>query len=136
MKNILHFQLLVLTLLLVSGFSADTNKETELTGVWVRKSDHLKIKVTEESPLQQQGFIIDEGKEKFPCDVSAFPIYKNISRIKENLWSCDFLVVTMGSCATAYEEGIIRLTKENEMEITCPGFDKKLYSKLKPRYEL
>jgi hypothetical protein len=41
----------------------------------------------------------------------------------------------MGSCTTDYEEGIIQLMKNGDMEITCPGFEKKIYTKLRPRYE-
>jgi hypothetical protein len=116
-------------------FPAFTPKETDLSGVWVRKSDELRIKVSEESSEKLHSFIIENGVEDFPCDVSTLPIYKNIVKVGKNLWSCDFLVVTMGSCKTDYEQGMIRLTSNEEMEITCPGFDKKIYYKLRPRYE-
>ena len=129
---------LVLSLLvLVTVSSAFTPVETndELVGVWVRKSDHLRIRVEPQQSETLYSFIVEEGTEKFPCDVDALPIYKNIRKAGQNLWYCDFLVVTMGSCTTEYEAGVIRLTKEGDIEITCPGFDKKYYSKLKPRLD-
>jgi hypothetical protein len=118
-----------------SSFMLMSGNDSELTGVWVRKSDNLRIQVTEQDASHYTSFIVAEGKEDFPCDVAALPIYKNIIKLRHNLWTCDFLVVTMGSCATDYEEGIIQITKNGEMEITCPGYEKKLYSKAKPRYE-
>lgn len=123
-----------LALIVLTSFTFPA-KEIELTGVWVRHGDHLRIKVEQEGRDRLFSFIIEEGSEKFPCAVSHLPIYKNIERKGKNLWTCDFLVVTMGSCATEYEAGIIRLTKEEHLEIICPGFDDKLYSRLKPRLE-
>jgi hypothetical protein len=119
--------------LLITSLASFT--ETNLAGVWIRKTDHLRIKVTEEASDGLLSFIIDNGTEKFPCEVGHLPIYKNIKPIGRNLWSCDFLVVTMGSCATDYEAGMIQLKKNGDMEITCPGFEKKIYSRLKPRYD-
>jgi hypothetical protein len=101
----------------------------------MRKGDKLLIEITKENEDQLYSHIVAEGIEKFPCDVASLPIYKNIMQRKENLWTCDFLVVTMGSCSTDYEEGIIRIVKSGDLEITCPGFDKKYYSRLKPRYD-
>jgi hypothetical protein len=120
------------------AFSLSSFRETtdpEIVGTWVRKSDNLRIKVSSQDEFTMQSFIVAEGDDKFPCDVSDMPIYKNIIKAGRNLWYCDFLVVTMGSCATTYESGIIQLTKLGELEITCPGFDKKIYSKVKPRLE-
>jgi hypothetical protein len=119
-----------------SGFITVPGKdEAEMLGVWIRKSDHLMIQVEQENQTQLSSHIVEEGTEKFPCNVSHLPIYKNITRIKGSLWKCDFLVVTMGSCSTDYEEGIIQMMKNGDMEITCPGFGKKIYTKLRPRYE-
>jgi hypothetical protein len=122
--------------ILLSGFTIlpDTD-ETEILGVWIRKGDHLMIQVEQENQVQLSSHIVEEGSEKFPCKVSHLPIYKNITRISGRLWKCDFLVVTMGSCTTDYEEGIIQIMKNGDMEITCPGFEKKVYTKLRPRYE-
>jgi hypothetical protein len=111
------------------------NGEEDLQGMWVRVTDELRIKVSEESSTSLQSFIVEEGAEAFPCEVSSIPIYKNIHRVSTNLWRCEFLVVTLGSCATDYEEGIIRINKDDQMEITCPGFEKRIYSRMKPRYE-
>lgn len=132
MRNL--FLSLLILVIAGSGFTSFENNE-ELVGVWVRKSDHLRIRVESQQPETLYSFIVEEGYEKFPCDVSALPIYKNIKKVGRNLWQCDFLVVTMGSCDTDYEAGMIRLTKEGDIEITCPGFDKKYYSKLKPRLD-
>jgi hypothetical protein len=111
-------------------------EDDQLTGVWVRVTDHLRIQMRVDDESQKlQSFIIAEGDEKFPCSVNDLPIYKNVSKIGRNLWQCDFLVVTIGSCKTDYEEGIIQLTSEGKMMITCPGFAKKVYTRLRPRYE-
>lgn len=135
MNRIILFCLFI-TGTILSGFTTLPGKdETEMLGVWIRKSDHLMIQMEQENQSQLSSRILEEGTEKFPCDVSHLPIYKNITRIKGSLWKCDFLVVTIRSCATDYEEGIIQLMKNGDMEITCPGFGKKIYTKLKPRYE-
>lgn len=115
--------------------SFNHTNESEIAGTWVRKSDNLRIKISSQDEFTMQSFITSEGNEKFPCDVSSMPIYKNIIKAGRNLWYCDFLVVTMGSCATTYESGIIQLMKNGDLEITCPGFDKKVYVKVKPRLE-
>ncbi len=41
----------------------------------------------------------------------------------------------MKSCHTDYEEGIIQIVASGDMEITCPGYEKKIYVKSNPRYE-
>jgi hypothetical protein len=127
---------LLATFIVLSGFAFIPGADdAELSGTWARKSDALRIQVSPEGDSRLASHIIAEGNEKFPCEVSHLPIYKNITRIGRNLWTCDFLVVTMGSCSTDYEEGIIQLMKNGDMEVTCPGFDKKIYTKQKPRYE-
>lgn len=115
--------------------SFNTPTEPEIIGTWVRKSDNLRINISPQNEHTFQSFITAEGDEKFPCKVSQMPIYKNIIKAGRNLWYCDFLVVTMGNCATDYESGIIQLMKNGELEITCPGFEKKIYTKAKPRLE-
>jgi len=101
-----------------------------IEGTWIRKDDNLKIRIDKENAL-----IIEEGNEKFPCDVSSMRIYKDIRQVKHNLWTCNFLVVTMGSCSTNYEAGEIFIDKAGELVIICPGFESKVYLKSKPRYE-
>ncbi len=128
-----RFTFLIVVSLLLSGYNTLENTN-DLQGIWVRVTDQLKISVKEDTPQRLNSFIVDEGKEKFPCAVADLPIYKNIVHVRGNLWSCDFLVVTMGSCSTGYEQGIIRLTDQDHMEINCPGFGKKTYAKQKPRY--
>jgi hypothetical protein len=136
MKNTSFFSFALVAIFTVfSGFVSLPGDKSELEGIWIRKSDNLRISVTEENKAHFTSYIVAEGKEEFPCDVTALPIYKNIVKLRNNLWTCDFLVVTMGSCATDYEEGIIRINENSDMEITCPGFGKKIYSKSKPRYE-
>ena len=125
----------MLSMILLSGFTFKHDKETDIKGVWIRVNDKLRIEVSEENKDILHSFIIAEGNEKFPCDVNGLPIYKNIVKAGRNLWRCDFLVVTLGSCSTEYEEGIIQITKQGIMQITCPGFEKKIYTKAKPRYE-
>jgi hypothetical protein len=132
MKNLAGIFFLFVAL---TAFAPPDDNTNDLQGVWIRRSDHLRIKVSEASTTQLQSFIIAEGDEKFPCDVSELPIYKNIVKVGRNLWTCDFLVVTMGSCHTAYEEGVIQIVKNGDMEITCPGYEKKIYVKSAPRYE-
>lgn len=132
MKNLAGIFLLFITLTAFAPFNDSPNA---LEGVWIRRSDHLRIKVSEVNTTQQQSFIIAEGDEKFPCNVSELPIYKNIVKVGKNLWTCDFLVVTMVSCHTDYEEGIIQIVANGDMEITCPGYEKKIYVKSNPRYE-
>ena len=130
------FLFVVLMPVLLSFEAPKLSDDVVLTGTWVRKSDNLRIQVSEQGDRPGlYSFIVAEGIEKFPCEVSDLPIYKNISKKGRNLWTCDFLVVTMGSCATEYEEGIVRLTREGNMEIICPGFDTKYYEKLRPRLE-
>ena len=119
----------------LTAFAPLDDHTSDLQGIWIRRSDHLRIKVSEVNTTQLQSFIIAEGDEKFPCAVSNLPIYKNIVKVGQNLWTCDFLVVTMGSCHTDYEEGVIQILKNGDMEITCPGYDKKIYTKSNPRYE-
>jgi hypothetical protein len=123
---------MIIFLLLVLPLGAF--KGEDLEGVWVRKSDHLRIEIRrDKSSADLLSLVVAEGDEKFPCDVSELPIYKNIKKVGRGLWTCDFLVVTMGSCATGYEEGVMRMM-HGELEITCPGFEKKYYTKLKARY--
>jgi hypothetical protein len=120
---------------MLSAFAPVSDEASDITGTWIRKTDHLRIKISERNSSLFESFIVAEGEEKFPCDVSKLPIYKNIVKVGRNLWTCDFLVVTMGSCATDYEEGIIQIVKNGDLEITCPGYEKKIYSKSNPRYD-
>jgi hypothetical protein len=115
-----------------SGISDGNN---DLRGAWVRVGDRLRIEVKDGTDERMQSFITLEGNEDFPCDVSDLAIYRDIHKVGKNLWRCEFLVVTIGSCSTDYEEGIIRLTESNRMEITCPGYDKRIYERSIPRYE-
>jgi hypothetical protein len=123
------------SILLFGNSERPAKEETGIVGIWVRVNDQLRIEVKEETKDQLHSFIVGEGTEKFPCDVSGLPIYKNIVKAGKNLWRCQFLVVTMGSCSTTYDEGMIKLTADEKMEITCPGFSKKVYWKGNPRYE-
>jgi hypothetical protein len=132
MKN--TFFALISLLLLASSFTLPVSDD-QLSGIWVRKTDQLRISVSGDVSDRLSSFIIDEGRDEFPCKVSHLPIYRNIQHVRGTLWTCEFLVVTMGSCSTDYEEGIIRLTDKGEMEITCPGFEKKIYTRIKPRYD-
>lgn len=132
MKTSVTYFLLII-FVIISGF-ASTDGEPEITGDWIRDADNLRIKITREDSEKLQSFIVQEGDEKFPCTVSHLPIYKNIVQVKEKVWTCDFLVVTMASCTTDYEEGFIQLQKNGTLEIICPGYEKKIYKKLKPRY--
>lgn len=125
---------LIVSFMFISGFTS-FDVEPDITGDWIREGDNLRIKITKEDSEKLRSFIVQEGNEKFPCTVSHLPIYKNIIQVKEKLWKCDFLVVTMGSCTTGYEEGFIQVLKNGAMEIICPGYEKKVYKKLKPRYE-
>lgn len=124
-----------LTFIVLTAFTPSVDNTKSIEGIWIRRSDHLRIKVSEVNTAQLESFIIAEGDEKFPCNVSDLPIYKNIVKVGRNLWTCDFLVVTMGSCHTDYEEGIIQVVANGDMEITCPGYEKKIYAKSNPRYE-
>jgi hypothetical protein len=132
-RTFTFFFTLLFLVLALSSFRETS--EPELAGTWIRKSDNLRIKISSQDEFTMESFITAEGDEKFPCEVSKMPIYKNIIKAGRNLWYCDFLVVTIGSCATTYESGIIQLMKSGELEITCPGFDKKIYFKAKPRLE-
>ena len=113
--------------LLMSYDSIERTKSIE--GTWIRKEDNLMVKIDNGNAA-----IIKEGDQKFPCDVTGLPIYKDIHKVKDNLWTCNFLVVTMGTCTTTYEAGEIFINKEQELVIICPGFSSKVYSKIKPRY--
>jgi hypothetical protein len=138
MKRSVISALLFVMVIFLSGFTTVNyrgEEESEIIGVWVRTSDKLMIQVSNENDTQLHSFIVKEGNEKFPCEVTHLPIYKDIVKISKKLWRCNFLVVTMGSCATNYEEGIIQILKNGDMEITCVGFEKKVYTKLKPRYD-
>jgi hypothetical protein len=108
----------------------DTAEEKSIDGTWVRKGDNLKIEIADDHAM-----IVVEGNEKFPCEVSDLFIYKNIRQVKPNQWSCLFLVVTMGSCRTEYQQGELFISKTGELVIICPGFASKVYSKARPRYE-
>jgi hypothetical protein len=119
----------------LSSFNLADGPTNVLEGVWIRKTDHLRIRINEVNDQTLESFILAEGDEKFPCDVTALPIYKNIMKVGRNLWTCDFLVVTMRNCSTDYEEGIIQVLKNGDLEITCPGYEKKIYSKSNPRYD-
>ncbi len=129
----LFFCTVFLAILVSTGFR---NRPADgIEGTWVRKTDGLKIRVSQQDENMLTSFIIEEGKEEFPCEVEHLPIYKNIVKLRGTIWNCDFLVVTMGSCSTDYEEGFIRLLANGEMEITCPGFEKKYYTRLNPRLD-
>ena len=133
--NASFLALSVIVLLTLCSTSLVRHEDSELEGNWVRTTDHLRMAVIEQDQSVLYSFITEDGDEKFPCNVKELPIYKNISRAGSNLWLCDFLVVTIGDCSTHYEEGSIRINKNDEMEINCPGFGRKVYSKVRPRYE-
>jgi hypothetical protein len=136
MKHMIHLPALIFTSLgLLCGLSFDYASENDLKGSWVRTDDKLRIEVKAQDQNSMYSFITAEGNEKFPCEVSTLPIYKNITPSGKNSWRCDFLVVAIERCTTAYEEGHIHITKKGEMEIICPGFAKKTYTRVKPRYE-
>lgn len=126
--------LIFFSLSISTGFR-DNSGAPGIEGTWVRKADGLKIRVSQQNEDMLTSFIIEEGKEDFPCEVEHLAIYKNIAKFRSNIWKCDFLVVTMGACTTDYEEGFIRLLSTGEMEITCPGFEKKFYTRLNPRLD-
>ncbi|HEY9048522.1 MAG TPA: hypothetical protein VIN08_21595 [Ohtaekwangia sp.] len=111
---------------LIMGFD---NKPESLEGTWIRKGDNLKIEIDNE-----HASIVQEGNKKFPCDIADLYIYKDIQKVKDNLWKCNFLVVTMGSCNTNYEAGEMFIDREGSLVIICPGFASKVYTKAKPRY--
>lgn len=113
---------------LMSYDTFDASKSIE--GTWTRKGDNLMITIE-----NGKASIVKEGNEKFPCDVSDLLIYKDIRQVEDNRWTCNFLVVTMGSCKTEYELGELFISKQDELVIICPGFASKIYSKIKPRYK-
>lgn len=116
--------------LVMTGFKTEP---ASLTGVWIRKEDGLVIEVKELTESTFVARIVQEGAEKFPCEVSDQPIYKNITKRKSD-WECDFLVVEINRCKSDYEKGSIRITRKGEMEVNCEGFGKKYYTKRLPRY--
>jgi len=133
MKNLrFHSKVfLVLSLAVIPFFMGfDTAEEESIEGTWVRKGDNLKIEIADDHAM-----IVVEGNEKFPCEVSDLFIYKDIRQLKRNQWSCRFLVVTMGSCRTEYQQGELFISKTGELVIICPGFASKVYSKARPRFE-
>ena len=113
--------------ILMSHRTVDSADSVE--GTWIRNGDNLKVAID-----HGNASIIDDGNSKFPCDVSAQLIYKDIRKVKDNHWTCNFLVVTMGSCATNYESGEIFIDREGHLVVICPGFTSKVYTKIKPRY--
>lgn len=123
---------LLLSLALVSGTSVELPQSIQ--GTWIRVEDQLRIEIKEHDANSLHSFIVAEGSEKFPCEVSELAIYKDIVRAGENRWNCQFLVVTIRSCATEYQTGAIRLTRSGHLEVNCPGFAKKIYARSKPRY--
>ena len=114
--------------ILMSHRTVDSADSVE--GTWIRNGDNLKVAID-----HGNASIIDDGNSKFPCDVSAQLIYKDIRKVKDNHWTCDFLVVTMGSCATNYESGEIFIDRAGHLVVICPGFTSKVYTKIKPRYD-
>jgi len=133
-KYLVLYSLLIISIFFMAAHSPELN-DPGIQGEWVRKSDNLRINIVLEKDNQLTSFIIAEGDKKFPCNVSGLPIYKTITKTKENHWTCDFLVVTIGVCSTDYEEGEIRVTKSGDLEVICPGFSKKIYKRVKkPRY--
>ena len=125
----LYFVILMGVSSLLMSHTTIERPET-LDGSWVRKVDNLRIRIDKEGAT-----IIEEGNLKFACDVSKYPIYKDIKKDKDNHWTCNFLVVTMGSCKTNYEAGEMFIDKEGDLVVICPGFLSKVYSKIKPRYD-
>ena len=112
------------------AMSFNTVKHSKsVEGTWVRKGDNLMVAIE-----NGQASILKEGNEKFPCEVSDLPIYKDIRQVESNRWTCNFLVVTMGSCKTEYQAGELFISKQDELVIICPGFASKVYLKIKPRY--
>lgn len=125
-----HLKRAILVLILSPFFLAFTPAEESIEGTWTRKTDHLRIEVQ-----KGQALIVQEGEEEFPCEVSALSIYKDIRQVKRNHWQCQFLVVTMGSCHTEYQSGELFINKTGELVVICPGFESKVYTKARPRYE-
>lgn len=114
--------------ILLSFTPIDRTKSIE--GTWIRTGDNLMVSID-----NGKATILKEGDEKFPCDVSDLLIYKDIQKVKDNLWKCNFLVVTMGTCQTNYESGEIFINRDDQLVIICPGFESKIYAKVKPRYK-
>jgi len=94
MKIRLAYPILVLCVAftLMSYNSFERTKSIE--GTWIRKTDNLMVRVD-----ANQASILQEGDEKFPCDIAGDPIYKNIVKVNDNLWTCQFLVVTRDPAA-------------------------------------
>lgn len=139
MKSFILSSFIVLIVFGITGFAPVfiSGERPSIEGTWVRKADHLKIRIMSDTKADQMySLIVEEGDEKFPCEVSALPIYKNIIEVEPNRWKCDFLVVTMGTCSTNYESGEIIITKTGDLVVICPGFTSKVYEKLRPRYEV
>jgi hypothetical protein len=132
--SIVLFTLLTLFSGFALGNAGEKDDGEELTGYWIRKADRVRIRIKEEGNQQFSSYIVDETEFYFKASHTA--IYKNIVKVKSKVWKCDFLVTTTGSSATHYEEGTIRILKNGEMEITCPGIEKRIYTKQKPRYEI
>ena len=68
MKTLAGIFLVFVTL---TAFAPIKDSPNVLEGVWIRRSDHLRIKVSEVNTTQLESFIIAEGDEKFPCDVHS-----------------------------------------------------------------
>jgi len=124
-----HLSLALATLLSAILMSFQPADRSPIDGIWIRKDDNLKIEIDKD-----HASIVQESREKFPCDVSSMLIYKDIRQTKTNHWTCNFLVVTMGSCITGYESGELFIDKAGELVVICPGFKSKIYQKATPRY--
>jgi len=128
--------LVILFFLFTSAIDVLKFNNDEVVGTWFRDSDQLVIKITEnkEKPEDMFALITEEGNHDFPCDVSEQPIYMDIIKRKDNLWTCTYLVVTIDNCSTEYYyDGKMQLTEEGKLKIICPGFKTMYYSKRRPR---
>lgn len=126
----------IISILLV--FSATTSPKEGLDGLWVRDTDKLSVNIrtSEDAPETHVCNIVAEGNHDFPCDVTSQLIYKNIIKRQDNLWTCDYLVVTINDCTTEYYyDGKMQITEEGKLRVICPGFETMYYSRKNPRYD-
>ena len=139
MKALLQIYVpLILAFSMISGINYLNNESQDIYGLWMREKDDLHIKIIEEKDDKNEvlSVIVKEGNDDFPCDVNSKPIYKNIVKRSDNLWTCDFLVVTINNCSSEYyPTGKMSINELGQLEIICPGFKTMYYSKPKPRFD-
>ena len=132
------FLLSSLLLLMFASAIEPNHLEDKLLGSWKRTSDGLIIHISGQISSDEgaSASVADQGDWQFDCSFPSKPFYKNFKKLGKETWSCDFLIYDIPTYRSHYSQsGRVRINKDNELEIVCPGFPTRYFTRLEPRFE-